>query len=171
MNLGRWVDVTQKPEKADIVVCLGGGTVERVKKSVELMENGYVNKKVFLLIGESWYNQPYLTKNHPELNVTINETPKNTAQEVATIKKFMKTNGYHSAPIVTDPPHTRRVKVLLSLSTYEGDEDMHFYLVGSEVEWWNRDTYYKSERARKSVWHECKGILYGIWKYGILRLL
>ena len=79
----------------------------------------------------------------------------------------MKINGYQSALIVTDPPHSRRVMVLLSLLESAEDENMHFYLIGSEVDWWNKNAYYKNEHARKSVWHECMGILYSLWTYGI----
>ena len=72
LNLGKWLDVTQKPVNSDLVVCLGGGTIDRVKKSIELFEKGYANK--FLLLGESWYNQPYIQKNYPNIVVKIDES-------------------------------------------------------------------------------------------------
>jgi len=40
-SLGKWIDVTEKPVKADIIVCLGGGTSERVQKAVSLYAQGY----------------------------------------------------------------------------------------------------------------------------------
>ncbi|MCK5536878.1 MAG: hypothetical protein KAI79_08625 [Bacteroidales bacterium] len=67
LNSGIWIDVTEKPVKSDIIVCLGGGTIERVKKSIELLNGSYAQKDVFLLIGESWYTQPYITKNHSDI--------------------------------------------------------------------------------------------------------
>ena len=168
LNLGKWMDCTQKPKKADMVICLGGGTTERVKTSVMLLKHGYVNKKHFLLIGESWYNQPYLKKHYHELNVTIDETPKNTAEEIAAIKKFMLKHGYSSALIVTDPPHSARVALLLSLIDPQ-DSTLHFRIIGSHVAWWDPKHYYRNTRALKAVWHESLGILYSIWQYGIVK--
>lgn len=150
LNLGKWIDVTEEPVKSDIIVCLGGGTIERVKKSIELLEEGYVEKNTFLLIGESWYNQPYLKKNYPNLPVVIDESPKNTREEVLFIKKYMKARGYKNALIVTDPPHSGRVELLTS----EGDEKMTFRVIGSDVKWWDATQYYENGRARSFVWHE-----------------
>ncbi len=160
LNLGKWIDVTEKPMKADIIVCLGGGTIDRVKKSIELLEGGYSEKEVFLLIGESWYNQPYIKKNYPDMNIVIDESPKNTKEEVLFIKQYMKKHGYKSALVVTDPPHSGRVKLLTSLIWVEGDENMTFAMIGTEVKWWDAEEYYKSERARGFVMHEVMGMVF-----------
>lgn len=159
-NLGKWIDVTEEPVKSDIIVCLGGGTIERVKKSIALLEESYVENNIFLLIGESWYNQPYLKKNYPNLAVIIDESPKNTKEEVLFIKQYMKAQGYKNALIVTDPPHSGRVQLLTFLLTVEGDESMTFRVVGSDVGWWDKDHYWKNKRARDFVKHEIVGILY-----------
>ena len=82
LNLGKWLDVTEKPQRSDIIVCLGGGTLERVKKSIELYKNGYAKHREVIILGESWYNQPYLKKNYPNISVSIDESPKNTQEEV-----------------------------------------------------------------------------------------
>ena len=171
LNLGRFLDVTEAPVKSDIIVCLGGGTVDRVKRSIALLKEGYAKKEVFLLIGESWYNQPYIKKNHPDINIVIDEGPKNTKEEVLFIKKHMKAHGYKSALIVTDPPHSRRVRLLTSLVNIEGDEAMRFHIAGSDVEWWNREHYYKNERAIGTVKNESIKILYSVAAYGFLEKL
>ena len=160
LNLGKWIDVTDEPVKADIIVCLGGGTIDRVIKSIELLENGYATKQVFLLIGESWYNQPYIKKNYPDMNIVIDESPKNTKEEVLFIKAYMKEHSYKSALIVTDPPHSGRVKLLTSLLSIEGDETMTFHMIGSEIKWWDAEHYYENKRTRTSVWNESIRILY-----------
>ena len=165
VNLGKWIDVTEKPVKSDIIVCLGGGTIDRVKKSIALMEEGYANKQVFLLLGESWYNQPYLKKHYPDMSIVIDETPKNTKEEVLFIKKYMKEHGYRSALIMTDPPHSGRVKLLTSLLSIEGDDGMVLCIVGSEVKWWNAEKYYASKNGRSSVLHEVPRIIYSMMLY------
>ena len=171
LNIGKWIDVTEEPVKSDIIVCLGGGTIDRVKKSIELFEEGYAGKQVFLLLGESWYNQPYIKKNYPAMHILIDESPKNTKEEVLFIKKYLKKHGYRSALIVTDPPHSRRVSLLTSLLSVEGDENMTFHLVGSPVKWWDRECYYENERAKSFAGHEIKGILYTLFTYGFLRII
>lgn len=168
LNLGKWIDATVEPVKADIVVCLGGGTVERVKKSITLIEQGYVKKEVFLLLGESWYNQPYIKKNHPELKVEIEENPRNTKEEVLFIKRYMVEHGYKTALVVTDPPHTRRVSLLQSFLSVEGDDDLTFHMIDSDVTWWHKEKYYDHMRSGKTVLNESMKILYSIVVYGIL---
>ena len=162
LNLGKWMDVTEKPVKSDIIVCLGGGTIERVEKSIELLKEGYARQDVFLLLGESGYNQPYIAKNYPNIDIVIDEHPKNTQEEVSFIKKYMKAHGYKSALIVTDPPHSRRVSLLTSLISVEGDDHMTFRMIDSGVVWWNRENYYDNERARGFVKHEIIKILYSL---------
>ncbi len=165
LNLGKWIDVTEKPVKSDIIVCLGGGTIDRVKKSIELFEEGYADKQLFLLIGESWYNQPYIKKNHADIPIVIDEDPKNTIEEILFIKKYMKDHAYSSALIVTDPTHSRRFSLLTSLISVEGDENMTFYMVSSNVKWWDREYYYKNKVAREQVKWEMIKIPYNFMKY------
>ena len=158
------MDATQEPVKSDIVFCLGGGTIDRVKKSIALLKEGYSEK--FLLLGESWYNQPYIKKNYPELPVTIDESPKNTEEEVLFIKRYMKAHGHKSALIVTDPPHTRRVKVLASHLLE--DDNITFRMIGSDVAWWDARNYYRNEKAFHFALNELFKIPYTYVYYGLL---
>ncbi len=164
LNLGKWMDVTERPVKSDIIICLGGGTIDRVKKSIELLEKGYSRQNIFILLGESWYNQPYIKKKYPKLQVVIDERPKSTAEEMRFIKQYMKKNGYKSALIVTDPPHTRRASLFLSLVSIGSDNDMTFKMVGSGVSWWDAEHYWDNKRSRGTVIREIIKIPYGIWK-------
>jgi len=41
MNLGNFIDVTQKPVQADIIVSLGGGSGCRIQTALSLYKNGY----------------------------------------------------------------------------------------------------------------------------------
>lgn len=167
LNLGRFLDVTQEPVKSDIIVCLGGGTIERVQKSITLLEQGLADKKL-LLLGESWYNQPYIRKNHSDITLLIDESPKNTKEEVLFIKTYMKEHGYSSALIVTDPPHARRVRLLTSLLSTKGDEAMDFHLASSGVKWWNAEHYYTNKRAVSAAKNESLKLLYSVVAYGFL---
>jgi hypothetical protein len=168
-NLGEFIDVTQKPIKSDIVVCLGGGTIERVKRSISLLENGYAN--AFILLGESWYNQPYLKKNYPDMKVIIDESPQNTKEEVLFIKKYMVENGYKTVLIVTDPPHSRRVSVLYSVLNVEGDDTLTLRVISSKIGWWKATKYYDDKRSWETVFSESIRIVYSIICYGVIEKL
>lgn len=160
LNLGKWIDVTTKPVKSDVIVCLGGGTLERVKKSISLIKEGYAKQNNFLMIGESWYNLPYIKKNYPDLSIQIEESPQNTEEEMKFIREYTKEHRYKSVLIVTDAPHSARVSLLMSIISVEYKENVNYRVVESGVKWWNKDTYYKNTRARSFVWYESIRIFY-----------
>lgn len=167
LDAGRFVDVTQTPRKSDIIVCLGGGTTARVDKSMQLLAAGYASRKTVLVMGESWYNHPYIQKYYSDVNIVIDEHPKDTVQELLAVKKYMLENALDSAVIVTDPPHSGRVRLLLSLLEDESDRGLRFTVVGSNVAWWDKAHYYRNAKARKVVLHELGGIAYALYRQSI----
>jgi len=169
VHLGNWLDVTSTAKKSDIIVCLGGGTVERVRKSTKLLEEGYANE--FILLGESWYNQPYIEKHYPNMKVIVNNTPQNTKEEVYFIKEYMVQHGYKTALVVTDPPHSRRVSVLNKILSVSGDNEITLRMVSSDVSWWKANEYYKDKRSWETVLSESIRIVYSILCYGVLEKL
>jgi uncharacterized SAM-binding protein YcdF (DUF218 family) len=72
----------------------------------------------------------------------------------------MKKHNYESALIVTDPTHSRRVKLLLSLIKVEGDGAMRFHIIDSGVAWWDSACYWCNKRSRTLVKSETLRILY-----------
>ena len=171
LNYGKWIDVTAEPIEADIIVCLGGGTVERVKKSIALVEQGYAKNDVFLLLGESWYNQPYIRRNHPAMKVEIEDSPTNTKEEVLFIKKYMLEHGYKNALVVTDPPHSRRVNLLNAILSVKGDDEITFHMIDSDVTWWHKEKYYDHKHSGNNVMTETVKIVYSVVVYGVLNKL
>ena len=167
LNYGKWLDTTEKPVKSDIVFCLGGGTYLRLIKSKELYDAGYTKNPV-LLLGEAGYNERYAKKHFPNLPTITDESPKNTAEEVKFIKRYMRENNYKSALIVTDPTHSRRVKLLLSIISVSGVRGMRFHIISSDVKWWNAECYWCNKRSWTLVKSESIRILYTLifsWGY------
>jgi len=80
----------------------------------------------------------------------------------------MKKHNYKSALIVTDPTHSRRVKLLCSLIP-EGDVEQKFHIVSSGVEWWNKECYWCNKRSRELVKGETLRIIYTLIFSGSLR--
>ena len=162
LNVGKWIDVSHPPVKSEIVACLGGGTVERVETSIKLFKEGYVEN--ILMLGESWYHHPYLKKCGVEGVCIIEDSPKSTEEEIAFLIAYMKKHDIHTALIVTDPPHTKRVEVLISQLLTHGTTKftLHLRIVGSEVAWWNKKRYYQNKKALSFVWHEIPKIVYRV---------
>ena len=168
LNYGRWIDATEKPVKSDIIVCLGGGTYLRLIKSKELLDEGFSNRNIVLLLGEAGYNERYAEKNFPDLPRVVEERPKNTIEEIRFIKQYMKKHQYKSALIVTDPTHSRRVRLLCSLIP-SGDVTQKFHIISSGVKWWNAECYWCNKRSRELVESETIRILYTLIFSGYLR--
>ena len=161
LNYGKWLDTTEEPVKSDIIICLGGGTYHRITKSKELLNAGYAQKNLILLVGEDGeYNNRYIKKNYPNLPTVIDERPKNTVEEIRFIKQYMIEHNYKSALIVTDPTHSRRVSLLNSLISVEGDGALSFRIIDSGVEWWDKECYWCNKRSWGLVKSESIRILY-----------
>lgn len=170
-NYGHWMDTTSEPRKSDIIVCLGGGTVERLNKAVELSQKGYGKIREVMLIGESYDTKQYLKQTYPQTSIKQYHAPKNTKDEVLFIKNYMIKHGYSSALIVTDPPHSRRVSILGSVLSVKGDDNLNLDLVSSEVSWWEAEKYYDDKRSSETVLQESMRILYSFVCYGMVNKL
>ena len=171
LNYGYWIDTTQDPVESDVIVCLGGGTVERLNKAVEIFNKGYSRSRSVILLGESYDTQAYLAKTYPDTTIEQHHEPKNTKEEVLYIKHYMLKHGYKTALVVTDPPHSRRVSVLNSVVSVKGDSDLVLRMVSSEVAWWKAKKYYDDERSGETVLTETMRILYSILCYGVVEKL
>jgi len=173
-NLGKWLDITQKPVKSDVIICLGGGDWHRYSKAVSLFEKGYAEKKIMVLTGADVTPEMRrrgipdgritdLKKHHPEIAFVYLPQLASTRAEVRGIKEYMLSHHYESALIVTDPPHTRRFSILVSLISLPGDDVLKFHYVSSGVPWWHKKTYYQNRFAKEYALTELLKIPYNIY--------
>jgi len=160
--------MTQEPSEVDTVVCLGGGTPERVQRSIELVKQGFARDNKLLLLGENDTNILYIEKHEPTLDYIPIEKPKNTAQEVLLIKNYMREHNYKSVIIVTDSPHSRRVNILADFQTIEGDNLFSYIFVSSGVKWWGERKTGRYPKAQKFIISELVKIIYTYFYYGAL---
>jgi len=125
-NLGMFLDVSEKPKRSDIIAVLGGDwNGWRIKKGLELLNQGYSKSGKILL--NPW-SDLYLEENghiyRKEAKYLMAHGIKRddiiyfhswgrTYYELEAIKKFLLKNRYRSVIIVTDPPHTRRVSIIV----------------------------------------------------------
>jgi len=112
--------------------------------SFSLLKNNYSNENQLIYIGIK-HELLWSVRKDKELLNEINKTdiiftsePQNTMQEILFIERYMKNQGYNSVIIVTEPPHSRRVDILIrSYSKYLNTE-YSYSIVGSKLHWWNK---------------------------------
>ncbi len=95
LNLGNFLDISQEPKKAELIVCLGGGEKNlRIKKALSI----YKEDNLLLITGGTDFTKKdpmkdarisYLEK-YPNIKYEYNPSLVNTADELLYIKKTMK---------------------------------------------------------------------------------
>ena len=181
LNLGRFFDITDEPRKVDIIVYLGGGAIERLEKTLELYQKGYSKSGKLIYTGHRLYRttgKNYTLHDKKEFFMTHGvlatnlihrrENTGNTVREVRSVKKYMLAHDLQSVIFVTDPPHARRVKMLAEHISCFDDAKLEYFVIGTDVEWWKKSTYYLERNALIFVAGEMIKLPYNYLTYGIL---
>lgn len=142
-----------EPQKADLIVVLGGGVGDRLKKGYELFASGLSTR--ILLTGFPELNDGvlpvyakwrirYLTElGIPESAILTDNTAKNTVEEARIIKKLMLENQWKNVLIVSDPPHLRRLSIIFS-KVFEDRSNLNYALISSNSSWWSASRWWKN---------------------------
>lgn len=173
LNLGNFLDISEAPKKSDIIVSLGGGDLDRVKKSLELYNKNFSTKNILILTGNNEnINDPRIkyikSNNTSEINIIEIFDTKNTYEEMIFIKTFLIEKNYTSAIIVSDAPHSKRIKYLLDTIKTKNSSNLEFNIVSSSGQWWNKELYYKNIRARIFATLESIKLLFSYFRYGLI---
>lgn len=175
-NFGNYLDISNKPVKSDLIVCLGGTKdLSRIKKSVALFKYGYSKTNIVLVTGGTNYTKKdhnadkriaYLNELDNNITAIYNPYTENTAEEILYIKKYMKENKYKTVTIVSDPPYTRRINMLADIFSLNEIGDVN--IVSSEPTWWTKERYYLNKYSRSMALSEFVKIPYNYLLYGVL---
>ena len=148
LNLGYWLSApANKPAKADLIVTLGGGTGERDQMAVDLYKAGYA-KKILLTgmggvvdSGQGFYQSPrslfLLKQGVPAETLLFDGLSDSTHQEALTIAALLTAHHWHSALVVNDPPHLRRINFCLQPVFKKAG--LSYRLISSTVPTWQAD--------------------------------
>ena len=183
LNAGKILDISQKPQKADIIVVLGGDWLGfRVKKALTVYLDGFLQKNKIVVNGcqQIFLKQKgrvYRTEASYLLahgvaakNIDTPNICGNTMDEVEWTKRYMLEHKYRSLIIVTDPPHTRRVRMLTKIAGYSKN-GIKVIFVGADVPWWNRAKYYEDMQALRYVVFETIKIPFNYLSYAVVEKL
>lgn len=148
------------PEKSDLIVVLGGGTGDRLEKSLELYNAGYAPKLLLTGLPEmhqqvlptysTWRKKYLLEQNVPETSILIDNSARNSLEEARAVKELMQKHNWHKVIIVSDPPHLRRLSMIYS-NIFTPKNDSIVYLVKSNPTWWNAKQWWRNPVATQFV--------------------
>ena len=175
VNLGHWLsEPVNKPVKTDLIVTLGGGGIERDQMAADLYKAGYAKKILLtgmyasLRAGQSYYQSPrslfLLKQGIPIEALLFDGLSINTHQEAINIAIVLTAHHWHSALVVTDPPHIRRVAFCLS-SVFKNN--FSYSLIQSDVPTWHADRWWQDERWRRFSLDEVLKLIFYAIVYGV----
>lgn len=155
--LGTYLSVdTPEPRFSDIIVILGGGWDERVAEGEQLLGRGLSTR--VLLTGVSSArdasgmptDRRYLILRKVGVSadsIYLDSSARNTWQEVHVIRDLLRTNGWHTVLMVSDPPHLRRLSWVCNRVL--GKTEIEYTVVPTHPVWWDKMHWWRNGR---SVW-------------------
>ena len=148
--------MSQLPHKSDIIVCLGGGSGERIERALDLYEHGYSRSQKIILTGNIEVRgnrnirnkvQYLMDSGVPKENILFLSETSNTMREMRILKKYLLQHHLTSVMIVSDPPHSRRITFLANTIAHYTKEGISVNVVSSHPQWWSREHFYDNRKA------------------------
>jgi uncharacterized SAM-binding protein YcdF (DUF218 family) len=149
----------QEPEKADLIVALGGDNGGRVHKVAILFKEGFA--PLVLLTGmEGGYaktRNDYLNwrarflEEHgiPKSDLIFDDVSGSSWEEAINTLHLMRIRDFHRVLVVSDPPHLRRLDwVWRKVFAGSGKE---YRLISSDMEGWDAAHWWRNENAAQFV--------------------
>ena len=175
VNLGHWLsEPVNKPVKTDLIVTLGGGGIERDQMAADLYKAGYAKKILLTGMGkivnssQHYYEYPrslfFLKQGIPAEALLFDGLSINTHQEAINIAIVLTAHHWHSALVVTDPPHIRRVAFCLS-SVFKNN--FSYSLIQSDAPTWHADRWWQDENWRRFSLSEVVKLIFYAIVYGV----
>lgn len=178
--VGDWLDVSGPPQKADAVLLLSGNANTRPFAAAALVNAGWA-PRVFLVrtapspsveqgIVPPWHElnrQILLRGGVPEKDILILDgSARSTYDEAVAMAQFLESSPKIRLLVVTDGPHTRRARWIVSRLL--GDHVEQLTMITSPSERWRSDGWWRNAEGFGFVVSEyLKLAFYGI-RYGWL---
>ncbi len=179
LNFGNFLDITKEPQKADIIVALGGDRYGcRVKKATFLYKEGFSTSGLLLYTGPDGLHsdfkefrskkQYFLDQNIKDKNIFHIKRITNTMEELFFIKKYMLYNNYKSVIFISHPHHSRRIETLANIIADYKENGLTLSIVSSNPLWWEKDKYYTNKTSLTAASLESVKLVYNLIKYNPL---
>ena len=182
LNLGKFLDITQKPITSDILVFLAGAADNyRIEKTIKLYHEGYSETGTLLLTNSSKIiiklpdgsvcknKIKYLKRaGLDDSNIIMLPNVYNTVQELFALKQYMLLHKMKSVLLVSDAVHSRRISFLAKKVVGFSSSGLRLCLIGSDSPWWNRNAWYQNKTSTHVALLEAVKIPYNFVKYNIV---
>ncbi len=183
-DAGYFVDASQPPARSDLIASLGGGDGKRIRKALQLYEQGYSLSGKLLYTGRDVirptlkppqrFSKHALLLSHRLKENQIIYVPSgvitNTAEELFFIRDYMLRHGYRSVMIVSSPIHTRRIRLLARYIARYPKYGLHLTVTSHHNPHWHPGRYIFDPYWRHAVWLEIQKLIYNMLKYSPLTI-
>ena len=154
------------PEKADVIVVLGGDDGLRVEHGGKLYNEGYapnilvtgIDQKYYTPSQPNWRELRLMEAGIPEKAIIIDTSSETTWEEALNSVEMMKEKGWKSAIVVSDPPHMFRLYHTWN-KAIEGSSKK-IMLVSTKPEWWHPLLWWSNKTSYRFVVSEVQKNLY-----------
>jgi uncharacterized SAM-binding protein YcdF (DUF218 family) len=169
INLGYWLSgPANEPIQVDLIVALGGGSGERDQMAAVLYKAGYA-KKILLTgmedisdAGQRYYQSPrtlfLLEQGVPAEVLIFDGQSINTHQEAINTAALLSAHHWHSALVVSDPPHIRRVDYCLQPVFKKAG--LSYQLIQSYAPTWHPERWWQDKRWSQFCVSEVVKLIY-----------
>ena len=177
IELGQYLIVEHKAKKADLIVCLAGGDVERPLATVDAYRQGLA-PYVFRAREENPDGLDYLkkqVKNYPTsfdlfelvmrgfdipdtVILTSDKSVDSTMEEARLVREVMLDRGYKSVIIITSRIHSRRA--WLTFKKVLQDDKVEIISLPSHYQLFNPRDWWKNRKYAREVIFEYEKLLY-----------
>jgi uncharacterized SAM-binding protein YcdF (DUF218 family) len=161
-----------KPQRADVIIVLGGDNGLRVRKGAELYLAGYASHILLTGIDKRYYrpNHPDWRERRmkelgiPKKAIRIDTGSQTTWEEAVNASAIMEKKGWKKAIVVSDPPHMLRLSQTWR-KAFSGTS-RRFVLVPTNPEWWQPLFWWKNKTSCRFVINEIKkNLFYAVLYY------
>jgi len=159
---------SQQPEKADLIVALGGDNGSRIRKAAELFNQGLA--PYVLLTGMEgapaktrsyyldWRTRFLVERGIPDNTLMFDALSTNSWEEAVNTLRLMQARGWHRVLVVSDPPHLRRLAWVWG-KVYEGS-GKEYRLIAAPLEGWNPGRWWENDNSAQYVLKEVIKLAY-----------
>jgi uncharacterized SAM-binding protein YcdF (DUF218 family) len=158
----------QEPEKADLIVPLGGGGSSRVHKAAELYEQGLAPNMLLTDIrggdansrphSSDWRIRFLLEHGVPDNMLVFDALSTTSWEEAVNTLRLMRERNWRRVLVVSDPPHLRRLAWTWG-KVFEGS-GKEYRLIAAPLEGWDPGRWWQNESSSRFVMLEVTKLAY-----------
>lgn len=155
-----------KPEKADVIIILGGDDGLRVEKGGELYNEGYalnilvtgIDSRYYKPTQPNWRERRLQELGIPETAIGVDTRSETTWEEALNSVETMTEKGWKRAIVVSDPPHMFRLYHTWSRAVESSPKKI--ILVSTKPEWWHPMFWWSNNTSYRFVVSEVQKSFY-----------